>query len=157
MSARLDAIGFVVADMEATLAFYRLLGLDLPETADEGHVETTTEGGLRLMWDTVDVVRSFSTAPPTQGSQSHQRHPQPRARADSLTHKNPRSQTPPRGQTGIVQRAPRCLMTSATPCPTSTAGRRPSRSRAAAAIVDRWPVPHSNHAGCDGSILLVSS
>lgn len=67
MSARLDAIGFVVANMEATLAFYRLLGLDLPETTDEGHVEATTEGGLRLMWDTVDVVRSFSTWEPATG------------------------------------------------------------------------------------------
>jgi uncharacterized glyoxalase superfamily protein PhnB len=53
--------------MEATLAFYRLLGLDLPETTDEGHVEATTEGGLRLMWDTVDVVRSFSTWEPATG------------------------------------------------------------------------------------------
>lgn len=60
MKPRLDAIGFVVSDMQATLAFYRLLGLELPDTTDDGHVEAALTGGIRLMWDTVDVVRSFS-------------------------------------------------------------------------------------------------
>ena len=62
MTVRLDLIGLVVSDMAQTLAFYRKLGLDIPSEADgEGHVEVTLAGGMRLAWDTVEVVRSFST------------------------------------------------------------------------------------------------
>jgi catechol 2,3-dioxygenase-like lactoylglutathione lyase family enzyme len=66
----LDLVGLVVADMEASLAFYRRLGLDLPDGPSEtGHEETTLPGGLRLAFDTVDVIRSFSPdwTPPTGG------------------------------------------------------------------------------------------
>jgi catechol 2,3-dioxygenase-like lactoylglutathione lyase family enzyme len=53
-------IGMVVQDMARSLAFYRLLGLDIPPDADgEPHVETTLPSGLRLAWDTVETVRSF--------------------------------------------------------------------------------------------------
>jgi catechol 2,3-dioxygenase-like lactoylglutathione lyase family enzyme len=64
---RLDLLGLVTADMAASLAFYRRLGLDLPAEADSApHAETTLPGGLRLAWDTVDTVRGFDpdwTAP----------------------------------------------------------------------------------------------
>lgn len=64
---RMDAFGLVVADMEATLAFYRRLGVDIPEGAEsEGHVEATV-GGLRMMFDTVEVVQSFSEWEPPSG------------------------------------------------------------------------------------------
>jgi catechol 2,3-dioxygenase-like lactoylglutathione lyase family enzyme len=70
MTARLDAIGIVVADMERSLAFYRRLGLDIPtDAASEDHVEAQLPGGLRVMWDTEATIRSFDpnwTAP--QGS-----------------------------------------------------------------------------------------
>ena len=56
MSPQLDAIGLVVSDLEASLAFYRLLGLD---PSGEDHVEATLPGGTRLMWDTLEVIRSF--------------------------------------------------------------------------------------------------
>ncbi|WAP58246.1 VOC family protein [Streptomyces sp. S465] len=60
MTARFNAIGLVVADMAASLAFYRSLGLDLPAEADtQPHAEATLPGGTRLMWDTVETVRSF--------------------------------------------------------------------------------------------------
>lgn len=62
----LDAIGLVADDLAATLAFYRLLGLDLPETA-EGHVEAVGPGGLRIMFDTAEVVGSFSDWEPPSG------------------------------------------------------------------------------------------
>lgn len=66
--ARFDAFGLVVADMAASLSFYRRLGVDLPPEAD-GHVEGTLPGGIRMMFDTVDVVRSFSEwTPPTGNS-----------------------------------------------------------------------------------------
>lgn len=67
MPVRFSAAGIVVADMARSLAFYRLLGLDLPADADDAqHVEWELPGGHRLLWDTVDVIRSFDpewTAP----------------------------------------------------------------------------------------------
>ena len=58
--ARLDLIGLVVQDMAASLKFYRLLGMEIPAEMDsEGHVEITLPGGLRLAWDTLEVVLSF--------------------------------------------------------------------------------------------------
>jgi len=60
MTPRFDLIGLVVADMAASLAFYRRLGFDLPDDADgQPHVECILPGGLRLAWDTVETVRSF--------------------------------------------------------------------------------------------------
>lgn len=71
MTLKLDLIGLVVADMPATLAFYRRLGLTFPADADEQpHVEAVLDGGLRLAFDTIEVIRSFSGAdwtPPTGG------------------------------------------------------------------------------------------
>ncbi len=70
MQARLDLIGIVVEDMARSLAFYRHLGLDVPPEADqEPHVEAALPGGLRLAWDTVEVVRSFDPdwSPPRGG------------------------------------------------------------------------------------------
>ena len=55
----LNATGIVVSDMERSIRFYRLLGLDVPETPDEGHVEATLANGLRLMFDNEEVVKSF--------------------------------------------------------------------------------------------------
>ncbi|MDQ4020552.1 MAG: VOC family protein [Actinomycetota bacterium] len=60
IDARPDVIGLVVADMAASLAFYRRLGLDIPTDADGApHVEVALPGGLRLVWDTEDTIRSF--------------------------------------------------------------------------------------------------
>jgi catechol 2,3-dioxygenase-like lactoylglutathione lyase family enzyme len=58
--ANLNAIGIVVSDLEQSLRFYRLLGLDVPETPGEGHVETTLASGTRLMFDTEEIVKSFN-------------------------------------------------------------------------------------------------
>jgi catechol 2,3-dioxygenase-like lactoylglutathione lyase family enzyme len=60
MTPRIAVIELVVADMAASLAFYRALGLDIPADADhEPHVEAGLPGGLKLAWDTVDTIRSF--------------------------------------------------------------------------------------------------
>jgi catechol 2,3-dioxygenase-like lactoylglutathione lyase family enzyme len=70
MTIRFDVVGVVVADMARSLAFYRRLGLDLPPSADtEAHVETALPGGLRMTWDTADVIRSFDPGwtPPSGG------------------------------------------------------------------------------------------
>ena len=55
----LNAIGIVASDMASSIRFYRLLGLDVPETPDEGHVDTFLPNGVRFMLDTEEVVRSF--------------------------------------------------------------------------------------------------
>jgi catechol 2,3-dioxygenase-like lactoylglutathione lyase family enzyme len=54
----LNAIGIAVADLERSLEFYRLLGLDFDDP-DHGHVEATMSNGTRLMFDTEEVIRSF--------------------------------------------------------------------------------------------------
>jgi catechol 2,3-dioxygenase-like lactoylglutathione lyase family enzyme len=60
MAPRVDAIGLVVADMSRSLSFYRRLGLDFPDGAEsEPHVEAQLAGGLRLLLDTVETIRSF--------------------------------------------------------------------------------------------------
>ena len=55
----LNAIGITVADMAASIRFYRLLGLDVPDTPDEGHVDAFLPNGVRFMLDSEEVVRSF--------------------------------------------------------------------------------------------------
>jgi uncharacterized glyoxalase superfamily protein PhnB len=55
----LNAIGIAVSDMGTSIGFYRLLGLDVPETPDEGHVDTFLPNGVRFMLDSEDVMRSF--------------------------------------------------------------------------------------------------
>jgi uncharacterized glyoxalase superfamily protein PhnB len=55
----LNAIGIAVSDMGTSIRFYRLLGLDVPETPDEGHVDTFLPNGVRFMLDSEDVMRSF--------------------------------------------------------------------------------------------------
>lgn len=60
MNIKLEVVGLVVADMKATLDFYRLLGIEIPGEADkEGHVEAQLAGGFRLAFDTVEVMKSF--------------------------------------------------------------------------------------------------
>ena len=54
----LDAIGIVSSDLGRSRAFYRLLGVEIAE-GDE-HVEASFPNGLRLMFDTEQVIHSFS-------------------------------------------------------------------------------------------------
>jgi uncharacterized glyoxalase superfamily protein PhnB len=55
---RLQAIGIVSSDSPRSIAFYRLLGVDLPEET-EGHIEATLPNGLRFMLDDEAVIKSF--------------------------------------------------------------------------------------------------
>ena len=70
MAPSLSCIEVVVSDMATSLAFYRRLGLDVPADADaQPHVEVPLPGGLRLLFDTQDTIRSFdeSWQPPSGG------------------------------------------------------------------------------------------
>jgi len=55
----LSAIGIVASDMGTSIRFYRALGLDVPETPDEGHVDTFLPNGVRFMLDSEETMRSF--------------------------------------------------------------------------------------------------
>ena len=55
----LNRIGIAAADMAESIRFYRLLGLDMPETPDDGHVEASLPNGVRLMLDSEEVILSF--------------------------------------------------------------------------------------------------
>jgi uncharacterized glyoxalase superfamily protein PhnB len=60
VSPQLDVFGIVVSDMARSVTFYRLLGLEFPEGAEnEPHVEAPLPGGMRYALDTEDVMRAF--------------------------------------------------------------------------------------------------
>jgi uncharacterized glyoxalase superfamily protein PhnB len=56
---QLNALGIVASDMATSIRVYRLLGLDVPETPDEGHVDAFLPNGVRFMLDSEETVRSF--------------------------------------------------------------------------------------------------
>jgi len=54
-------IATVVDDMPTTLAFYRALGLDIPNDANnDEYVVFDLGGGIRMSWNTVTVEQSFN-------------------------------------------------------------------------------------------------
>lgn len=57
MAIRLHTVGLVVGDMARALAFYRLLGLEIPAEEDHAsHVEFAGANGLVMGFDTEEVV-----------------------------------------------------------------------------------------------------
>ena len=60
MAPRLDLIGLVVKDIETSVRFYRLLGVEVPEGQDGPHWETKLPNGLRLAWDSVALVKEIN-------------------------------------------------------------------------------------------------
>ena len=56
---QLNAIGISVSEMARSIEFYRLLGLEIPETPEEGHVDAFLPNGVRFMLDSEEVMRSF--------------------------------------------------------------------------------------------------
>jgi catechol 2,3-dioxygenase-like lactoylglutathione lyase family enzyme len=56
---QLNAFGIIASDMARSISFYRLLGVDVPDLPDEGHVQTFLPNGVRFMLDTEEVIRSF--------------------------------------------------------------------------------------------------
>ncbi|WP_318214941.1 VOC family protein [Streptomyces sp. SCL15-6] len=73
MTARFNAVGLVVSDMAASVTFYRRLGFAFPEGAEkEPHAEAAPPGGIRLLLDTEETVRSFHPGwqPPAGGGRA---------------------------------------------------------------------------------------
>ena len=66
-----DAVGVIAIDLAATLAFYRLLGLEVPDGAEsEPHVEIDLGNGMRLLVDPVATIERFSTYEPATGGRN---------------------------------------------------------------------------------------
>lgn len=58
MAITIDMVGMVVKDMAASLAFYRLLGLPIPEGKDdEDYVDVITPNGYRISFNSVKLHR----------------------------------------------------------------------------------------------------
>jgi len=58
MAVKLDMIGIVCADVDASLRFYRALGMDAPEGSNgEPYVECTLPGGIRMSVTTRSGLR----------------------------------------------------------------------------------------------------
>lgn len=59
MGIKFDMIGIVVKDMKKALDFYRILGLEIPERAnDDIHVEVA-QSGFRLAFDTQETIKGI--------------------------------------------------------------------------------------------------
>lgn len=57
--AKLDMVGLTVNNMAASLAFYRLLGLEFPDPEEGGDfVEVITPEGYRVSLNDVEMVKS---------------------------------------------------------------------------------------------------
>jgi catechol 2,3-dioxygenase-like lactoylglutathione lyase family enzyme len=54
----LAAIGIVTRDMKESVRFYRLLGIDVPDAADD-HLDAMLPSGIRLMWDTLELIKQL--------------------------------------------------------------------------------------------------
>ncbi len=58
--AMIDMVGLTVRDMAASLAFYRLLGLQIPEGVEgEAYVEVITPNGYRISWNSLEMVKGI--------------------------------------------------------------------------------------------------
>ena len=60
ITPKVDMIGLTVADIPRSLAFYRLLGLEVDDPTDEQpYVETTLAGGIRLSWNAEALMKTL--------------------------------------------------------------------------------------------------
>ena len=60
MPIRPDMVGLTVRDMQASLKFYRLLGLDIPDVPDsDPYAEVITPNGYRISWNKEEMVKGI--------------------------------------------------------------------------------------------------
>lgn len=57
MGIKLDMIGIVVKDMKQALDFYRVLGFEIPEKANEEPHAEIEQAGFRLAFDTQEIAK----------------------------------------------------------------------------------------------------
>ena len=56
----LDAIGIACKDIEKSIKFYELLGINFKELGN-GHFEGTTPSGIRVMLDSFELMKKINT------------------------------------------------------------------------------------------------
>lgn len=57
---KLDAIGIVAKNLEESVKFYRLLGLNFSDVKPgEDHIEAQTPSGLRIMLDSEELMKNL--------------------------------------------------------------------------------------------------
>ncbi len=60
MSVTLDMVGLVVANIEDSIRFYRLLGIEIPDPEPESpYAEATLPNGLRISWNQVEMIKGI--------------------------------------------------------------------------------------------------
>ena len=57
----LDAIGIVSHNIKSTIKFYDLLGVSLKELGGANHYEGTTQSGVRIMVDSIDLIKQLNS------------------------------------------------------------------------------------------------
>ncbi|MEO5952200.1 MAG: VOC family protein, partial [Chloroflexia bacterium] len=58
--AKLDMVGLTVNNMAESLAFYKLLGLEVPKVPEgEDYAEVITPEGYRVSWNTVEMIKGI--------------------------------------------------------------------------------------------------
>lgn len=56
----LDAIGIVSKNLNKSKSFYSLLGVELKEAGGEEHLEGKTTGGVRIMVDSIELMKKIN-------------------------------------------------------------------------------------------------
>lgn len=59
VTPQIEGITLVVDDMARALAFYRMLGFELPPADNAGFATVAQSGGFRLAWNTEAIERAF--------------------------------------------------------------------------------------------------
>lgn len=60
MSITLDMIGLVVEDIEASIRFYRLLGIEIPDPEPGSpYAEAKLPSGIRISWNQVEMMKGI--------------------------------------------------------------------------------------------------
>jgi catechol 2,3-dioxygenase-like lactoylglutathione lyase family enzyme len=55
----LDAIGIITRDMKKSIEFYGTLGVEMTKVGED-HYEGTTPSGLRLMLDSIELIKKIN-------------------------------------------------------------------------------------------------
>jgi uncharacterized glyoxalase superfamily protein PhnB len=60
MQARLDMIGLICQSIPDSVKFYKMLGVKVGDLEpDDPYFETTLEGGIRLSWNDIEMIRKI--------------------------------------------------------------------------------------------------
>lgn len=57
----LDAIGITSKNMQETIKFYKLFGIEFKQAGSEHHYEAVTKTGLRIMADSEELMKKINT------------------------------------------------------------------------------------------------